>query len=269
MSSAGGAPNPHEGRIAVVTGAGRGIGRSIALAIASAGARVLILGRDAQRLDETRTAAESEVNAGCRVEPLACDITDEATVEALRARAPHIDLLILNAAAYAPYAVLERSEEDDLRAVWETIYTSSLRLARFALPHMKARRFGRIVLIGSVAASLGATGQVAYASAKAALVGMTRSLACESAKYQITCNLVELGLIDTERVAEAVSSDRRRLLLERIPAGRLGTCDEVAKVVSFLLSDDASYVNGAVIPVTGGLGLGLLPFAREQTDAAL
>jgi 3-oxoacyl-[acyl-carrier protein] reductase len=134
---------------------------------------------------------------------------------------------------------------------------------------MKARRFGRILHIGSASATLGGAGQVAYASAKSALVGLTRSIACETGRYGITCNLVEVGLVETERTAEAVAPDRKRQILARIPAGRCGTCAEVAAAVSFLASPQASYIQGACIPVTGGLGLGLVPFGKEGADASL
>ncbi len=257
----------HVGRTAVVTGGGRGIGREIALSLAAAGARVIVLGRHAHRLDETcQKFAALEITTGC-VEALVGDLHHESTLTALTTRAPRIDILIHNAAAYAPYAVLERSAMEDVTAVWETIVVAALRLTQLVLPSMKEQRYGRILLIGSAAAALGGTGQVAYSAAKSSLIGLTRSLACETAGYGITCNLLELGLIDTERTQAAIKPHRRQQLLARIPAGRMGTPREVARIATFLTSDDASYIHGATIPVTGGLGLGLLPFTKGDADA--
>lgn len=257
----------HAGRTAVVTGGGRGIGRAIALSLATAGARVLVLGRDAQRLDETcQQFAALGITTG-RVEALVGDVHHDRTLRELTTRVPRIDILVHNAAAYAPYDVLERSAIDDLTVVWETIVVAALRLTQLVLPSMKEQQYGRILFIGSAAGSLGGTGQVAYSAAKSSLVGLTRSLACETAGYGITCNLLELGLIDTERTQAAIKPHRRQQLLARIPVGRMGTPREVARIATFLTSDDASYIHGATIPVTGGLGLGLLPFTKGDTDA--
>jgi NAD(P)-dependent dehydrogenase (short-subunit alcohol dehydrogenase family) len=256
----------HAGRTAVVTGGGRGIGRAIAVALAEAGARVIILGRDQQRLDEACLAFTAHRGSGT-MEALPGDLTIEATVDDLLTRASRIDVLVHNAAAYATYTLLERSNWDDLVPVWNTIVMASLRLTRRVLPLMKTQRFGRILFVGSVAASVGAAGQVAYATAKSSLVGLTRSLACETAGSGITCNLLELGLVDTERFRTAVPPERRRQLLTRVPVGRLATPKEIARVATFLTSDDAGYLTGATIPVTGGLGLGLFPFSNEGSDA--
>jgi len=257
----------HRGRTAVVTGGGGDIGRAIALSLAAAGARVIVLGRDRHRLDATR---EQFAVGGCpsgSVETSVGDLTVESTLDDLMARVSRIDVLVHNAAAYAPYAVLERSKAEDLAAVWGTVVAASVRLTQRVIPGMKAHNFGRILFIGSAAASLGAAGQVAYATAKSALVGLTRSLACETAGSGVTCNLLELGLIDTERVQAATTARRKKQVLARIPVGRMGTPHEIARIVTFLSSDDAGYIHGATIPATGGLGLGLLPFATDEIDA--
>jgi 3-oxoacyl-[acyl-carrier protein] reductase len=256
----------HAGRTAVVTGAGRGIGRAIALSLADAGARVVIVGRDTQRLDEACRAFTAHNGSGT-MEAVTGDLTLDATADALLTRTSRIDILIHNAAAFAPYALLERSNWDDLVPVWNTIVVASLRLTRLVLPLMKTQRFGRILFVGSAAASIGGAGQVAYVTAKSSLVGLTRSLACETAGFGITCNLLELGLVDTERLRAAVPVERQRQLLTRVPVGRLATPKEIARVATFLTSDDAGYLTGATIPVTGGLGLGLSPFPNEGSDA--
>jgi NAD(P)-dependent dehydrogenase (short-subunit alcohol dehydrogenase family) len=126
---------------------------------------------------------------------------------------------------------------------------------------MQARGFGRIVNVGSMAAEMGAHGQVAYGAAKAALVGMTRSVAAEAAPRGVTCNLVQLGLIDTERIAAAVDPRVQRRVLANVAVGRMGTTGEAAHAVAMLCMPRASYVTGAVLAVSGGMGVGL--YARE------
>ena len=257
----------HAGRTAVVTGGGRGIGRAIALSLAEAGARVVVLGRDQRSLDETRDQFTRAHEHAGSIDGVAGDLTAASTLDAVVARVGRIDVLVHNAAAYAPYAVLERAAWHDVASIWNTVVDASLQLTQRILPGMKDRKFGRILFIGSAAASLGGSGQVAYATAKSSLVGLTRSLACETGAYGITCNLVELGLVDTERVRAAVPPERRQQILTRVAVGRMATPREIARIVTFLTSDDAAYIHGATIPVTGGLGLGLLPFNVHPTDA--
>ncbi|HKE01140.1 MAG TPA: SDR family oxidoreductase, partial [Planctomycetota bacterium] len=197
-------------------------------------------------------------------EPLPLDLRRADLADALRRAAPDVDVLIHDAAAYAPYALVERADEEAGEAVLDVVVRAALRLSRHVLPGMKQRGFGRIVFVGSAAATLGASGQAAYAAAKAALSGLARSIACESARHGVTCNVVEPGLVATERIDEAVPAATRRRILEKVAAGREATPEEIAAVVAFLASPRASYVNGATIPVTGGLGLGVLPFPSEE-----
>ena len=149
--------------------------------------------------------------------------------------------------------------EGDLREVFEVGTLAALRLAQHLMGGMKARGFGRIVNVGSVAASLGAGGQVAYATAKAALTGMTRTLAVEGGRSGVTVNQIELGLVETERVTAEIAPAIRERLVGNTAVGRPGTPEEVARVIAFLSSEESAYITGAVIPVSGGLGLALYP----------
>jgi 3-oxoacyl-[acyl-carrier protein] reductase len=250
--------NSLQGRTALVTGAGRGIGRAIAIELADMGARVIVLGRTRERLEETR---EIVVAAGGVCDVLVADVCGRAWYSELDRSTAQIDVLVHNAPAFAPYGLLEHLDEADLERVLDTIVRAPLMLTRHVLGGMKQRNFGRIVGIGTIASETGAHGQVAYATAKSALGGFVRSVAAEGARHGITCNLVQPGLIATERIREAVEPEWQRRILAANAMGRAGTPEEVAHVVAMLASPRASYITGAVIPVSGGQGIGL--YSRE------
>jgi NAD(P)-dependent dehydrogenase (short-subunit alcohol dehydrogenase family) len=251
-----------EGKRALVTGAGTGIGRAIALELASMGARVYAIGRDPARLSATCDAIAKTGGSG---EAIASDITTAAGMRALEKPLSEVDVLVNNAAAFAPYGLLEEIGDADIRRVHETIVIAPMQLCAAALPGMKERKFGRIVNIGSIAAALGAQRQVAYASAKSALYGLTRSVALEGAPFGVTCNLLDLGLFVTERVDETIPIEIRRSMIASTPMRRSGTVEEAAAAVAFLASPRSGFITGAVIPVTGGLELGLFPHGERES----
>lgn len=245
-------------RTALVTGASRGIGRAICLELARMGARVIALGRAREALDETR---ELVARSGGQCDVLQADLCERDWYLELDELAPRLDVLVHNAAAFAPYGSLEDVGEAEIERVLQTNVTGVVMLTRHVLPGMKARQFGRIVCIGTIAAETGTLGQAAYSTSKSALSGFVRSVAVEGARHGVTCNLVHPGLIATERIREHVADDWQRRILACNAMGRAGEPEEVAYVVGCLASPRASYVTGAVIPVTGGQALGL--YARE------
>lgn len=245
-----------DGRTALVTGAARGIGRAVALELARAGARVVLSSRSADALEAVRDEIES---AGGAATVLAADVTDPALPARIAALDPGIDVFVDNAATFATYGPVEDVDPAEIERVLDVDLAACLCLVRAVLPGMKARGFGRIVHVGSVAGSLGGAGQVAYSTAKAGLRGLTVSVAVECARRGVTSNLLELGLVTTERTTAAIDPAVRDALVRNTPVGRPGTPEEVAAAVRFLASPSAGYITGAVIPVAGGLGLGLYP----------
>ena len=232
------------GRVVLVTGAGKGIGRGIAASLQAAGYRV------------AGTYRSGDVPPG--VVGVQCDITDPTQVEAAFAGVEQqlgpVEILIANAGITRDN-LLMRMSGDDWDAVIDTNLTGAFRLIKRATRSMMRKRFGRIVLVGSVVGLLGSPGQVNYAASKAGLVGIARSVARELGGRGITCNVVAPGFIETDMTA-ALPEDTIAGYLQRIPAGRLGRVGDIAAAVAYLASDAAGYVNGAVIPVDGGLGMG-------------
>lgn len=240
-------------RLALVTGASRGIGAAIARRLAADGLRVHCVARDGVAL---RRLTDDLRDSRAAVTAHAADLCEQATYDELEDTLARADIIVHAAAAFAPFERFERTSEPDAEVVREVILRAAERLTRRALPGMRARGFGRLIYIGSLVSSVGGAGQSVYASAKAGLMGLARSIAVEAGFDGVTANVVELGFFDTERTRAEVSPDTREALAAATPVGRAGRPDEAAAVVGFLASDAASYVNGASIPVTGGLGLG-------------
>lgn len=240
------------GRTALVTGGGTGIGAAVARELSARGARVVLVGRHAERLE---AVAASLREAGGDARALPGDVRDAALLAAVDDACERVDVLVCNAAVFATYGPLEDVAADEIADVLEVDLAAAVRLTRHVLGGMKARGWGRIVSLGSVAGSLGAANQVAYSTAKAGLEGMTRAVAVEAARFGVTCNLVEPALVDTDRAVAKISDEIRASLTRATPAGRAGTPEEVAHAVAFLASDGAAAITGATLPLDGGIGL--------------
>jgi 3-oxoacyl-[acyl-carrier protein] reductase len=231
------------GRVVLVTGGNRGIGRAIAGAFAAAGDKVAVTTRSGP-VDDLFTVA--------------CDVTDTASVDravgAVEAGLGTIEVLVANAGVNDDKLLLQM-DEASFGKVLDTNLVGTFRVVRRALPRMLRARKGRVILISSVVAFSGAAGQVNYAASKAGLVGFGRSLAREIGGRNITVNVVAPGFIETDMTA-ALTEARRGEVLGQVPLKRFGQAEDVAALVRWLASDEAGYITGAVLPVDGGLGMG-------------
>jgi 3-oxoacyl-[acyl-carrier protein] reductase len=240
-----------EGRVALVTGASRGIGRAIALELARGGATVAVGARDAGRV----AAVVSEIGAaGGSARGLALDVADpdstKAAFEELLEAAGRIDILVNNAGITRDNLML-RMKPEEWDAVLATNLTGLFRLTQLALKPMLKQRSGRVINLTSVVGLTGNAGQANYAASKAGVIGFTRSVAREVATRGITVNAVAPGFIETDMTA-AMNDKAREAVLGAIPMGRVGTPEDVAAAVAYLASDAAGYVTGQVLSVDGG-----------------
>jgi 3-oxoacyl-[acyl-carrier protein] reductase len=240
-----------DGRIAVVTGASRGIGRAIATMLAQQGATVIA----AARADNAAGTVAEITAAGGTAETAAVDVSDQAAVDALvagtLARHGRIDILVNNAGITRDQLLL-RMKRDDWDAVLATNLTAAFTTTQAVLKPMIKQRAGRIVCISSVVGQSGNAGQANYAASKAGLVGFVKAVAQEVASRNVTVNVVAPGMIETD-MTRAIGEKAHAEWEARIPLKRLGTPADVAAAVCFLASDEAAYITGQVLAVNGGM----------------
>jgi 3-oxoacyl-[acyl-carrier protein] reductase len=237
------------GKNALVTGSTRGIGRAIAGALAAAGARVAIVGRDKTRAD----AAARELAAGAQ--GFAFDVADIAAVNQLVSDVEgafgSVDILVNNAGLTRDNLLVRLKDED-----WDAVLDANLRGAfaatRAAARGMMKRRWGRIINIASIVGLTGNKGQANYAASKAGLIGMSKAIAKELASRNVLVNVIAPGFIDTDMTA-ALTAEARQALASQIPLERLGTPADIADAATFLASDHASYITGQVLVIDGGM----------------
>ncbi len=241
-------------RVALVTGASRGIGRAIARELAWQGATVWLGAREESRLE----AGCDEIRAaGGAAEPVQVDVVSDesvkAALEALLEKHGRLDLLVNNAGITQDNLML-RMKTEEWDRVLDTNLTGAFRCTRAALRPMMKRRFGRVVNVTSVVGLTGNAGQANYAASKAGLLGFTKSVAREVASRGITANAVAPGFIETDMTA-AMTAQAREAVTSQIPLGRVGLPEDIAGVVAFLCSDAAAYITGQVVAVDGGFAM--------------
>jgi 3-oxoacyl-[acyl-carrier protein] reductase len=240
-------------KVALVTGASRGIGRAIATRLAEQGALVVC----AARGEHAKATADAIVAAGGRAEALALDMTDDGAV----AKAPgdivdrhgRLDIIVSNA-GIARDQLLMRMKRDDWDAVIATNLTATFTLAQAAIRPMLKQRGGRIIAVSSVVGQIGNAGQTNYAASKAGLIGFAKALAREVASRGITVNVIAPGMIDTD-MTRAMVEKAQMDWAAQIPLGRLGTGDDIAAAACYLASDEAAYITGHVLAVNGGMNM--------------
>lgn len=238
-------------KIAIVTGSARGIGKSIAMKLANENAKVLLV--DAS--DSVNNTAEEFLSLGLDAQSYRLDITDAKAVEEFFAdvfkQHGKIDIVVNNAGITKDGLMLRMSEED-----WDAVLNVNLKgtflFCKFAGKYMMKKRTGKIVNVASVVGVMGNAGQANYASSKAGVIGLTKSVAKELAGRGITCNAIAPGFIQT-KMTDELTPEIKENYLSNIPLKRFGTTEEVAEVINFLVSDSANYITGQVLHIDGGL----------------
>jgi len=243
------------GRVALVTGASQGIGRTCALKLASQGVTVAAVARNQEKLDEL---VKEITAAGGKASAFSLDVANEEQIKTVfkdaLAQLGKIDILINNAGITKDTLIM-RMKRADWDAVINTNLTSAYLCTQQVISSMLKQRWGRIINITSVFGQTGQAGQANYASSKAGLIGLTMALAREVASRNITCNAVAPGFIETS-MTSGLSDEFKETALKMIPLGRVGAPEDVANAVAFLASDEASYITGHVLNVNGGMLMG-------------
>ena len=244
-----------EGRVALVTGASQGIGLACAVSLARQGAAVALAARNQQKLDEL---AQQISAAGGKAATFVIDVAEEEQIKSgIKAALAHfgkIDILVNNAGITRDQLVM-RMKRADWDAVLSTNLTSAYLTIQQVIGSMLRQRWGRIINVSSIFGQTGQAGQANYAASKAGLIGLTMAMAREVASRNITVNAVAPGFIETSMTA-ALSEEFKQNAVKMIPLGRVGTPEDVANAVSFLASDEASYITGHVLNVNGGMLMG-------------
>ncbi|HJQ26582.1 MAG TPA: 3-oxoacyl-[acyl-carrier-protein] reductase [Blastocatellia bacterium] len=244
-----------QGRAAIVTGGSRGIGRAIVEELAARGAAVAFsYSRNQEQADQVVAAVEA---AGGRARSFQADVTDakaaEEMVKAVKAEFGSVDYLVNNAGITRDKLIMMMSAED-----WDAVIDTNLKgvfnVTKPAVAIMVRQRRGSILNISSISGVVGMAGQTNYSASKAGLIGFTKALAKEVARRSVTVNALALGLIETDMTV-GLAEEYKQKLLENIPLGRYGSASEVAKIATFLLSEDARYITGQVIQADGGLAI--------------
>ncbi|MEI6512945.1 MAG: 3-oxoacyl-[acyl-carrier-protein] reductase [bacterium] len=241
-----------EGKVALVTGAGRGIGRAVAIKLAQEGADVVCISRTQKNADsvaqEVREQGRKAIAAGI-------DVADSEAVDNLLSDVmkewSRVDILVNNAGINRD-SLLVRMKDEDWDSVLDTNLKGAFICARAAAKVMMKQRYGRIVNVTSIVGLSGNAGQVNYSASKAGLIGLTKSIARELGSRNITCNAIAPGFIETDMTAE-LNEEMRKKIVQNTSVGRLGTPEDIAGAVLFLCSDESSFISGQVISVDGGL----------------
>jgi NAD(P)-dependent dehydrogenase (short-subunit alcohol dehydrogenase family) len=243
-----------QGHRALITGAGQGIGRACAEVFASRGSDLVLVDKNAETLEEVVKAAG---RSGGEVTPVVLDLTDlEAIPEELeRVQAGGLVDILVNNAGFDRPGTLSKTDRQDFESVLAIHLTVPLLLMRCLLPAMRSSGWGRIINVSSIYGLIGAKGEVAYSTVKAGIIGLTKSVAKEAGRDGVTVNAVLPGLTRTPTIENFMAPRYKEAIVKDTPLGRIAESDEIARVIAFLASDDASYLTAAAIPVSGGWGI--------------